>query len=109
MVRFPCTVKPSRGRKKLAEPEIQAETTDVSTGGLHIVVSADLGIGTEIECMLQLPVKAFGDRPVAIRCRGKVARIVPQEQGRIGVGVTIEHFEFLRMEKVKGTGSSKER
>ena len=71
----------------------------MSTGGLYFEASADWKIGTEIECMLHLPVKAFGGRPVGIRCRGKIARVDHPEAGTVGVGATIEHFEFLQLEK----------
>ena len=88
-----------KSRKTPVEPAIQAETKDVSTGGLYFETSADWKVGAEIECMLHLPVKAFGGRPVAIRCRGRIARVIQNEPGSIGVGATIEHFEFQHLEK----------
>ena len=103
-VNFPCTVRPvhkRKGSKSPVEtaPVIEAETKDVSTGGLYFEASADWKVGTEIECMLRLPVKAFGGQPVAIRCRGKISRVTKKDSGSIGVGATIEHFEFQHLEK----------
>lgn len=72
-----------------------AETQDISSGGLFLVASTDWTVGTEIECELQLPVKAFASRAIAIRCRGRIARVVPQNDGRMGFGATIEHYEFF--------------
>ena len=60
---------------------------------------AEWQIGTDIECVIQLPIEAFGDQGVAIRCRGKVARIIPLEDGGIGVGATIDSFRFVRPKK----------
>lgn len=109
LVNFPCSVKRSRAPKEPAETAIPAETKDVSTGGIYFEASADWKIGTEIECFLHLPVKAFGGRPVGIRCRGKIARVERPRPGTVGVGATIEHFEFLQLEKAKGSKSEKVR
>ena len=109
LVSFPCAVKRSRSPKEPAEAAIPAETKDVSTGGIYFEASADWKLGTEIECILQLPVKAFGGRPVGIRCRGKIARVDRPGSDTVGVGATIEHFEFLQMEKDKGAKSGKVR
>ena len=101
-VNFPCTVRPAKKRKSHKAPvetAIEAETKDVSTGGLYFEASADWKVGTEIECLLYLPVKAFGGQPVAIRCRGKITRVTQKAPGSIGVGAIIEQFEFQHLEK----------
>ena len=103
-VNFPCTVRPVHKRKGFKSSwgtatAIEAETKDVSTGGLYFEASSDWKVGTEIECLLHLPVKAFGGQPVAIRCRGKIARVTQKEPGSIGVGATIEQFKFQHLEK----------
>jgi len=101
VVNFPCTVRPAKKRKSHEAPvetAIEAETKDVSTRGLYFEASADWKVGTEIECLLHLPVKAFG-RPVAIRCRGKITRVTQKAPGSIGVGATIEQSEFQYLEK----------
>ncbi len=79
---------------------VPGETRNMSAGGLYFTAVAEWTVGSEVECLIQLPVKTFGGRPVGIRCRGKIARIESLEQGGIGVGATIEHFEFLHMEKL---------
>lgn len=109
LVGFPCSVRRSRSPKEPVEAAIPAETKDVSTGGIYFEASADWKLGTEIECLLHLPVKAFGGRPVGIRCRGKIVRVDHPGSGTVGVGATIEHFEFLQLEKDKGAKSSKVR
>ncbi len=100
-VSFPCMVKPKRARKVAPEPDLTAQTLDISSGGIFLFAAADWSIGTEIECELRLPVKAFAGRAVGIRCRCKVARIVPQPEGKIGIGATIEHYEFFHLKKAE--------
>ncbi len=109
LVSFPCSVRRSRGLKEPVEAAIPAETKDVSTGGIYFEASADWKLGTKIECMLHLPVKAFGGRPVGIRCRGKIVRADSLKSDTVGVGATIEHFEFLQLEKNKGAKKTKVR
>ncbi len=96
-VNFPCLVKPRGAREAAVLPELQSETYDVSRGGLFFVASADWKVGTAIECELRLPVNASAGRPVGIRCGGTIARVVPQEEGRVGVGATIKHYEFFHL------------
>ncbi len=103
-VSFPCTVRLVRNHEGSKSPmetatAIEAETKDVSTGGLYFEASADWKVGTEIECLLHLPARVFGRQPVAIRCRGKITRVSKKDPGSIGVGATIEQFEFQHMEK----------
>ncbi|MBI2818099.1 MAG: PilZ domain-containing protein [Acidobacteria bacterium] len=101
-VSFPCLVRPGT-RKATLESEIEAETRDVSSGGLFFVGSADWELGTEIACELNLPVKACPGSPVGIQCRGQVVRVVPQEDGRLGVGIIIRHYKFFHLQESEAT------
>ena len=93
-VNFPCEIKPAKrsGRR------ISTHTQDVSCGGLYFSAPTEWKVGTSVEFVLYLPLKAMGRRPVALRCEGKVARIAEQEERRFGVGVTIERFEFVHLD-----------
>jgi hypothetical protein len=73
--------------------ELEVETLDVSRGGLFFVASAELTIGTAIEFELDIPA-LLAPRPARIRCRGTIARVVPQEEGQIGIGATIDHYKI---------------
>ena len=111
-VNFPCTVRSAKklkSHKAPVETAIEAETKDVSIGGLYFEASADWKVGTEIECLLYLPVKALGGQPVAIRCRGEIARVTQKAPGSIGVGATIKRFEFQHLEKMPPAGSAHSR
>ena len=97
-VNFPCEIKPGKQAAKQAGKRISTHTQDVSCGGLYFSAPAEWKIGTPVEFVLHLPLMAMGRRPVALRCQGKVARIVEQEEERFGVGVTIERFEFVHLD-----------
>lgn len=105
-VQFPCVISPKERRKKAATSGIRVETKDVSKGGLYFVASADWKVGTAIKCVIELPLQVFGGQRTAIRCRGKIVRLVPETEGQIGIGVTIETFQFVRLEKKSGFGIS---
>lgn len=92
-VKLPCRVKPRASHQGAALPEFEVETQDVSRGGVFFVVSAEMTRGTTIEFELDLPALGVA-RPARIRCRGTIARIVPQEAGRIGIGATIDHYKI---------------
>ena len=94
-VKFPCRVKPRASCKSAVPSDLEVETLDVSRGGLFFLVSAEWTIGTAIEFELDFPDLVVG-RPVKIRCRGTVTRVVQQEEGRIGIGATIDHYEYSR-------------
>ena len=93
-VNFPCEIKPATETGK----RISTTTQDVSSGGLYFSVPMEWEIGTSIEFVLRLPLKAVGAKPVALHCQGKVVRIVEQEEQRVGVGATIERFEFIHLD-----------
>ena len=94
-VKLPCRVKARASRKSAILAESEVETRDVSSGGLFFLASAELTIGTSIEFELDLPALIVG-RPARIRGRGTITRVVPQEEGRIGIGATIDHYKFCQ-------------
>ncbi|MBI4461250.1 MAG: PilZ domain-containing protein [Acidobacteria bacterium] len=95
-VNLPCKVKARARRKVSAASELDVSTQDISRGGFYFQASGGWEIGTTIECTIQLPSEVFGNQAVTIRCRGKVARLVPLGDGGLGVGATIENFRFVR-------------
>ena len=94
-VNFPCEIKPV---KQPTPRRVTTHTQDVSCGGLYFSVPGEWEVGMPIEFMLHLPLKAMGRRPVALRCQGKVTRVVEQEEQRRGIGATIERFEFIHLD-----------
>ena len=97
-VKLTCRIKPRAARKNAARPELEVETLDVSIGGLFFLVSAEWTIGTAIEFELDLPAHV-ARKPVKIRCRGIITRVVQQEGGRTGIGATIDHYRISTLRK----------
>ena len=79
----------------MRELPVQTKTTDISRGGFYVEVDKSWEVGTRIECLLELPATILGANLGTIRCRGKIARVEALEEGRTGVGATIENFVFL--------------
>ena len=64
-------------------------------------------VGEDIYCELQLP-GVFAGTTIRVRCRAKVARIVKQSDGMIGIGAAIEAVRFVRPQgKAKPQGDAK--
>jgi len=93
-VNFPCEIKPARHSSK----RISTHTQDVSCGGLFFSVPGEWKVGAAIDFILRLPLRAMGRRTVALRCQGKVVRIIEQDDQHCGVGATIERFEFVHLD-----------
>jgi hypothetical protein len=92
-LKLPCRVKPRASRKSVRLPELEVETHDISRGGLFFVASAALTTGTAIEFELDIPALMV-PRPAKIRCWGTITRVAPQEEGRIGIGATIDYYKI---------------
>lgn len=93
-VNFLCEIKSAKKPGKI----ISAHTQDVSCGGLYFSVPEKWKVGTPVEFVLRLPLRATGGTPVTVRCEGKVTRIVEQETGQFGIGATIENYEFVHLD-----------
>jgi len=96
-VKLACRVKP-RGSRKTAVLSEEGETTDVSGGGLFFSTSVEWTLGTAIEFELDLPAHAV-QSPVKIRCQGTITRLIPQGNGRMGIGATIDYYKISRLQK----------
>jgi c-di-GMP-binding flagellar brake protein YcgR len=92
-VKLPCRVKARSARRGAAASELEVETQDVSRGGMFFLTSSGLSIGTVIEFELDLPELVAGSA-ARIRCRGTVTRVVPKEEGQVGIGATIDHYRI---------------
>ena len=97
-IRLPCRVKPRASGKSPVMPELAVEIVDVSGGGLFFLAPARWAVGTAIKFQLDLPVDV-GRRPVGIRCRGTITRVIPQDGGRIGIGATIDHYKISALSR----------
>jgi len=88
---FPARVRDRSG----ALAQTETSTRDICARGLYFTVAQEYEVGSKIECILTLPPECCQGHTVLVRCRGKVVRLERQAPGRIGVGATIESYEFL--------------
>jgi hypothetical protein len=99
-VNVPCFVRPSKYAGE-NEGQVPGETKDISRGGLCIVAKGGWTIGTEIECVIQLPFESASNEPIELQCQGRIVRIGPQDgtDERIEVGAAIERFTYVQLPK----------
>lgn len=68
-------------------------TRDISSGGVCFLSSEEVEIGGRIEYLITL---STGNRPVKIRCLGKVLRSrQPEAESHYEVAVTMERYQFM--------------
>src|SRR6267154_352113 len=87
---LPMRVSPrAKGR------ELDAHTRDVSYRGLYFLADADFEVGSEIEFVITLPQQVMQSGDVNIRCQGKIVRVEPSDNGRVGIAAKIARYEFM--------------
>lgn len=75
--------------------ELNAQTRDLSYQGLYFLAEADFQVGNEIDFVITLPQQVTQSGDVNIRCQGKIVRIEPTENGRMGIAAKIVRYEFM--------------
>lgn len=80
--------------REAKDPELVAQTRDVSYRGLYFLSDARFEVGSEIEFVISLPKQITQSTEVLIRCHGLIVR-VEEHDGRIGMAAKIERYEFL--------------
>ncbi len=89
---------PLKVRVKTQEwTEADTYTRDVAAAGVYFSLAEPCEIGSAVEFDLTLPAEMSQGIVIRIRCRGKVVRVErPDGSGRIGIGATIEEYDFLK-------------
>jgi hypothetical protein len=82
-------------RREDKERELDAHTRDVSYRGLYFLADADFEVGSEIEFVITLPQQVMQSGDVNIRCQGKIVRVEPSDNGRVGIAAKIARYEFM--------------
>jgi hypothetical protein len=75
--------------------ELNANTRDVSYRGLYFLADSKFEIGSEIDFVITLPQQATQSGDVNIRCQGKIVRVEPGDNGRVGIAAKIARYEFV--------------
>jgi hypothetical protein len=94
--RFQLALPMTLVRGSQGEVSKMAETRNVSSTGVYFLVGESIEPGTLLEFIITLPEEISMAGPVRLLCKGKVTRVEPQEEARLGVAATIERYEFLR-------------
>lgn len=90
-VRFPLRLPVS---VHALESDFQAETKDISAGGVLLYLDQVVSVGTTIDFTIQMPAGVIGtDRDVVVNCVGRVVRCSP-EGGRYAVAAVIDEYGF---------------
>jgi len=93
-VNVPCFVKLAQASPTATVFVFPGETRDISRKGLCFVTAAELEVGTEIDCVIHLPVEPLPQKPVQVQCHGTIVRVVALKQGSFEVGVSVEQFSY---------------
>ncbi|MBV9147098.1 MAG: PilZ domain-containing protein [Acidobacteria bacterium] len=75
---------------------VEAETRDLSAGGVFFYINSKLAVGTEIEFSIVVPQELTHADAIPVSCKGRVVRV--QEAGktrRVGIAAAIYSFHFL--------------
>jgi hypothetical protein len=91
-MRLPLVVRLLNGSNPLEEHTF---TRDVSFSGCYFYLAGETGGRRDVEITMTLPPE--GDSPTGIQVRytGKVARLEPSEEGRLGVAATFANCEYV--------------
>jgi c-di-GMP-binding flagellar brake protein YcgR len=89
-LRLPVTLKTSTD-------EHQAETIDISSGGILFRSETDIQVGLSVEFTVAMPADVLGsDRDILVKCNGRVVRCSEELSGR-SVAVVIDEYQFERL------------
>ena len=88
-VKLPIAIRNSGG-------EHQAETQDMSAGGMLFNIDAEMAIGSNIEFTISIPADIIGaPADVLVSGEGRVVRCAP-DQGHKSVAAVIDEYRFER-------------
>lgn len=92
-VRFPLHLPVAVRAPKL---ERQAETVDISSGGVLLEMDGRIDVGSNIEFTIFMPASRLGSRKdVLVSCVGRVVRCSPTGT-RSAVAAVIEDYRIVR-------------
>ena len=79
-----------------ATQQHQAETDNISAGGVLFRVDAEMAVGSTIEFSISMPAAVLGaGSDVLVNCTGRVVRCSMQE-GQCTVAAVIDEYRFER-------------
>ena len=91
-MRLPLVVRLLNGGKRREEHTF---TRDVSFSGCYFYLEGETGGRREVELTLTLPPEGGNPTGIQVRYTGRVARLEPASEGRLGVAATFANCEYL--------------
>jgi hypothetical protein len=89
-LQLPVTLKTPAG-------ELEARTSDISSGGILFHLNSDIAVGSAVEFTIEMPAEVLGsDQRVLVKCQGRVVRCAPGVEG-CDVAVVIDEYHFERI------------
>jgi hypothetical protein len=85
---------PVRVKTHDKEPELEAQTRDISTNGLFLYTDSPLAEGANVELVLILPPELNSGQKAWVCCQARILR-VENAGTRFGVAAAIERMNFL--------------
>jgi PilZ domain len=77
--------------------EYHATTIDISAGGILFHTDAVIEVDSPVEFTIEMPGEALGaNRPVLVKCQGRVVRCSEGATGR-SIAVVIDEYQFERI------------
>jgi hypothetical protein len=86
---------PVRLRTPAEEPEITAETRDISTNGVFFYTEGRLAEGSTLELVLILPSELTAGEKGWVCCQSRVLRVEKTPGQKFGVAAQIQRMNFL--------------
>jgi len=75
----------------------RATTIDISAGGILFHTEAVIQVDSPVQFTIEMPGEALGaDRPVLVKCQGRVVRCSEEVTGR-SVAIVIDEYQFERL------------
>lgn len=89
-IKLPVEVRPEQAAR------LQAETKDISAGGILFYLDKDMEVGSRIEFNISLPANVLGSATdVTVHCLGRVVRC-SEDGPRRAVAAVIDEYRFER-------------
>lgn len=93
-IRFPLHL---RVTLNTSTEEHQAETIDISAGGILFRTETAVEVGSAVEFTVSMPGDVLGsERDILVKCQGRVVRCNEEPSGR-SVAVVIDEYKFERL------------
>lgn len=91
-MRLPLLVRLLNGSNPIEEHTF---TRDVSFSGCYFYLDGETGGRRDVEITMTLPPEGNSPTGIQVRYTGRVARLEPSSEGRLGVAATFANCEYV--------------